>query len=208
MIQKIRQYFIAGILVLGPVYITLVFIGYLVKLTDRTVVNPLFQVLPIKFDAHFEVIITKIAIAFFVLLFVCSVGFAAKRFLFKRFLSNWEGLLGNIPLFNKIYFPVKDIAEAFFGDKTGIFKRVVYVEYPRKGIYAVAFLTQEEKKWDIYEKTGKELVSVFVPAPPNPATGNFIFVPREEVIAADMTIEEAIKLVISGGAAVPLLKKK
>ena len=92
------------------------------------------------------------------------------------------------------------------GEKTGVFKRAVFLEYPRKGIYVLAFV-MNEKRWAIHEKTGKDIVNVFVPAPPNPATGNFVFVLREELIEADITVEEGIRLVISGGAAVPPLKK-
>ena len=106
-----------------------------------------------------------------------------------------------------MYISFKDIAHAFFGDKSGVFKRVVFIEYPRKGIYAMGFVTQE-KPWELSIQTGKELVSVFVPSPPNPATGMFVFVPKEEVIETRVTVEEGIKLVISGGAALPALKNQ
>ncbi len=207
MFHKIRRYFVAGLLVLGPLFISVVFIGYLVRLTDQFIVNPLFWALPFEFDRQFKVFLTKLVLGIFVVFFVSLTGFAAQRFIFRKFFSSWEAFLGNIPLINKIYFPVKDIAEALFGDKSGVFKRAVYLEYPRAGIYALGFVTQEEKRWDVHEKTGKEIVSVFVPSPPNPATGNFVFVPKEQIIDANITIEEAVKLVISGGAAVPPLKK-
>ncbi len=126
----------------------------------------------------------------------------AEKFIFKRLFAAWEGFLDAIPFVNRVYGSIKEVAQAFFGDKTGIFKRVVYVEYPRKGVYALGFVTQE-KPWEIHEKTGKEIVNIFLPHPPNPATGYFIFAPKEEVMESNLTVEEGIRMVISAGAAVP-----
>lgn len=204
--NRLKTHFASGLLVLGPVFITVLIILYLVRLTDRFVVNPLFQILPIDVEASFKVFLTKVAIALFVSLAICLIGILAERFFFRRFLQGLEALFLNVPFFSKLYLSVKDIAQAFFGDKSGVFKRVVYLEYPRKGIWALAFVTQE-RRWDIHEKTGRDMVNVFVPSPPNPATGFFIFVPKEDLMDAGISVEEAIKLVISGGAAVPAPKK-
>src|SRR3989338_6740481 len=119
----------------------------------------------------------------------------------------FENFLETIPFFNSIYSSIKDVAQAFFGDKRGVFKCVVFIEYPRKGLYAMGFVTQD-KPWEISDKLGKEIWSIFVPSPPNPATGNFVLVPKEDVIFSSMTIEEGIRAVISGGAAVPSRKKE
>ena len=202
MFQKIRNHFFSGLLVLGPLFLTVVFIAYLVKLTDQFVVNPLFQILPLEFDAGIKRILTKMAITFFVLIFVSLIGLAAEKFVFRKLFLNLEALLKNIPLFNKVYTSIREIIQAFFGDKKGVFKRVVFVEYPRKGVYAMGFVTQD-RRWEIHEKTGRQIVTVFIPSPPNPATGNFIFVPQEELIESGLTIEEGVRLVISGGAAIP-----
>jgi uncharacterized membrane protein len=113
-----------------------------------------------------------------------------------------EALLKRIPFFSKVYGSIKEIAQAFFGDKKGIFKRVVFIEYPRKGIYTIGFVTQD-KPWEVNTLTGKDLHTVFVPSPPNPATGFFVFVPKEEIIETSISIEEAVRLILSGGAALP-----
>ncbi len=207
MLKNLKTHFIAGLVVLAPFFLTLLFLGYLVRLTDVFIVNPVFRLLPIEVDATFKIFLTKIAIAVCVLLITCFVGLVAEKFIFKRMLSSGESFLTNIPVFNRIYLSIKEIAVAFFGDKSGVFKRVVFMEYPRKGIYALAFVTRE-KRWALHEATGKDLVTVFVPSPPNPATGFFVFVPKEDLIDADVTVEEGIKMVISGGAAVPPLKRK
>jgi uncharacterized membrane protein len=206
MLNKLRTHFVSGLLVLAPLFLTVIFFGYLVRLTDRLIVNPIFKTLPIQGDEVLKVFLAKILIGCFVIIFLTLVGTLAEKFFVKRLFSAWEGLLKNIPLLSVVYTSVKEIAAAFNSDRKGVFKEVVYLEYPRKGIYAMGFLTLD-KKWDIHEKTGKDTVNVFVPSPPNPATGFFIFVQREEIIHSGLTIEEGIRMVISGGAVVPPLKK-
>ena len=201
-IISLRTHFMSGFIVLGPLFLSLTFIGYLIRLSDRLVVNPLFQILPFAIDATFKVILTKLAIGLVVFSFVCLVGLAAEKFLFKRILSGLELLLERIPLFNHVYRSIKDITLAFLGQKKGRFGRVVYVEYPRRGAWAVGFV-MHDGPWDIHEKLKQDLVIVFVPKPPNPATGFFINVPRNEVVDSSLTVEEAVKLVISLGSAVP-----
>jgi len=205
--RKFRIYFLTGLLALAPFFLTLFFIQYLIRLADRFIVNPLFHASPFEFDASFKVFLTKIAILAVVIIFVALIGWAAEKFIFKKLFAMLEQFLNTVPFVNEVYGSIKEVAQAFFGDKAGVFKRVVYVEYPRKGVYALGFVTQE-KPWEIHEKTGKRIVSIFLPNPPNPATGYFVFVPEEEVIDSDMSIEEGIRLVISAGAAVPQPKKR
>jgi uncharacterized membrane protein len=204
--RKPHAYFVSGLVLLAPAFLTVLFIGYLVKLADHFVVNPVFQTLPIVVDANSKVLLAKVIIAVFVLLFVTALGFAAEKFIFRKVLESGEAVLMNIPVFSKVYLSFKEISQAFFGEKSGIFKRVVFIEYPRKGLYALGFVTQE-KSWELSEKVGKDLVSVFLPHPPNPAAGYFVFVPREELIETHVTVEEAIRLTISAGAAFPNSKK-
>lgn len=205
MFKKLRTFFVSGLILLAPVYLTVLVIGYLVKLTDIFIVNPVFRLIPMEVDAQSKIFLTKAAIILSVLMVVTLLGFAAEKFLFRKVMESGESLLKSIPVFNKLYLSFKEIAQAVFGDKAGIFKRVVFLEYPRFGIYAMGFVTGE-KPWELSEKTGKDLVSVFVPSPPNPATGFFIFVPKDQLLDVSITVEEGIKLVISGGAAIPTKK--
>ena len=205
--KKIRHYFVTGLVALSPFFLTLFFVEYLIRLADHFVVNPLFQILPFDFDASFKIFLTKFVILIVVIIFVAGIGWTAEKFVFKKLFAAWEGFLDTIPLFNRIYGSIKEVAQAFFGDKTGVFKRVVFVEYPSKGIWSIGFMMQD-KPWEIYEKTGREIVNVFLPHPPNPTSGFCIFVPREDIILSDMTVEEGVRLLISGGALVPPLKKK
>jgi uncharacterized membrane protein len=146
--------------------------------------------------------LAKIVIFLCVTAFVSCLGFAAEKFILRKALQVGESFLKSIPVFSKVYISFRDIAQAFFGDKAGVFKRVVFIEYPRFGIYVLGFVTQE-KSWALCEKTGKSLISVFVPSPPNPATGLFVFVPKDQIVELDVTVEEGLKLVISGGAVLP-----
>lgn len=204
---KLKAYFISGLLVLAPLFLTVIFLSYLIRLSDQLIVNPIFNLLPVsQVDRLWLELVTKICIAAVAVLLLCLIGFLTQKFLFRRVLETGDALLKNIPVFNKIYGSIRDIAEAFFGDKTGVFKRAVFVEYPRKGIWALGFVTQE-RPWALGEKVGKEIVSIFVPSPPNPATGMFVFVPKEDLVDAGVSVEEGIKMVLSGGAAVPGLKK-
>ncbi len=207
MLKKFRGHFFSGLVILAPFFLTILFIGYLIKLTDHFVVNPVFRLLPLGgIDVQSKIILAKILIFFCVAFFVALLGLMAEKFILRKLLQGGEAFLRSIPIFSKVYISFRDIAQAFFGDKAGVFKRVVFIEYPRKGLYAMGFVTQE-KPWELSEKTGKELVSIFLPHPPNPATGYFVFASREEVIETGVTVEEGIKLVISGGAALPNNRK-
>jgi uncharacterized membrane protein len=200
--KKLKTHFVSGLVLLSPFFLTVIAIEYLIKLADSKVVDPLFQILPIEVEATFKVILVKIAIALVVVASVCLVGMLAEKFIFRKVFLGAESFLKNIPFFNRIYSSIKEIADAFFGDKSGVFKRVVFIEYPRKGIYTLGFVTAE-RRWGLHERTGKELVSVFIPHPPNPAAGFLTFAPKEDLVEIDITVEEGLKLIISAGAAVP-----
>ena len=203
MLKRLRNYFLSGLIILAPLFLTVLVLFYLVRLADGFVVNPVFQLLPLgQLDVKSRVIVAKLTIGVAVVLFVTLLGIAAQKFLFRRMLETGESVILGIPVFSRVYRSFKEISQAIFGEKTGIFKRVVFLEYPRKGILAMGFVTLE-KPWALTEKVGRDLVSVFVPTPPNPATGFFVFVPREELIDAGVSVEEGIKLCISVGAAAP-----
>ncbi|HTL70055.1 MAG TPA: DUF502 domain-containing protein [Candidatus Eisenbacteria bacterium] len=201
--SKFRTHFISGILVLAPLFLTLVVLNYVMRLADAFVVNPLFHLLPLKgLEATTQVLLAKVVIAVSVIGFVTLIGIAAERLFFRQFLDVGEGVLRMIPFVNKLYGSLREIAQAFFGDKKGVFKEVIYLEYPRDGVYSLGFVTQD-RRWDADDRVGKDLVTVFVPSPPNPATGYFVFVPREKIIRSGITVEDGLRLVISAGAAVP-----
>ena len=203
MLKTFRTYFFSGLLILAPLFLTVLFVGYLVRLADNFVVNPVFRLLPGDMNAQSKIALTKIVIAAAVIFFVTFLGFAAQKFIFRRILESGESVITGIPVLSKVYGSFKDIFRAMFGDKTGgIFKRVVFFQYPVIGVYTMGFLTSESFP-PLSNKLGMDFVTVFVPSPPNPATGYSVLVSRKDIIETEMTVEEGIKYCISCGAAVP-----
>ncbi|MEM8984719.1 MAG: DUF502 domain-containing protein, partial [Pseudomonadota bacterium] len=136
----------------------------------------------------------------FVVLLV--TGILAANFFGRRLLGAWESLLARIPLIRSVYSGAKQVAETFFADSGQAFKKVMLVEYPRKGVWSLAFQTSSDLQ-EIQARTPKEVVCVFVPTTPNPTSGFIIMVPREDVIELDMEVDQALKMIISLGVVVP-----
>lgn len=135
-------------------------------------------------------------------LLVTLIGRAARNYLGRKLIQGVDELMSRVPLLNKIYGTVKQVNEAFSTSKKSSFKQVVLVEYPRKGIYSIGFLTSDEH-YEIAAKLGQDVLGVFVPTTPNPTSGFLIVVPRAEVTLLDMSVSDAIKYIISLGAVVP-----
>lgn len=141
-----------------------------------------------------------IAVALFL-----TTGFVARNLVGRRVISYGEQLLNRIPLISRIYRAVRQIRDVFVRRDGAVFQEVCLVEYPRKNIYAVAFITSREQGV-VQESVGKEMISVFLPTTPNPTSGFLLYLSADEVTLLDITIEEAMKLVISGGAYMPGLE--
>jgi uncharacterized membrane protein len=129
-------------------------------------------------------------------------GFLAANLIGRRLVALWEWLLGQIPLVGTIYTGAKKVSETVFTDKGLAFRKVLLVEYPRRGLWSLAFMTSH-KLGEVQAKTGKEVLCAFVPTTPNPTSGFLIMVPREDVVEMDMTVDEAISMIISLGVVVP-----
>ncbi|MBU8902489.1 MAG: DUF502 domain-containing protein, partial [Victivallales bacterium] len=114
-----------------------------------------------------------------------------------------EWLLLKVPLLRSVYATSRQIGEALWTPKGNMFSKVVLIEYPRKGIFTIGFLTNENKKdWELSQKTEKDLLSIFVPTTPNPTSGFLLFIPRKDCQMLDMKVSEGMKLVISGGVGI------
>ena len=134
--------------------------------------------------------------------FLMLIGMFAAGFLGRFFIRLGEWFVAKMPLISSIYSLLKQIFETVFSSKTQAFKKVVMLEYPRKGIWILG-LVSADLQGEIEEKLPDEMVNVFIPTTPNPTSGFLIFVPRKDVIEMDMTVEEAIKFIISGGLVEP-----
>lgn len=196
---KIRAYFFTGILVTAPVAITLYMAYKFIVWIDR-LVN---QILPpqYKFDEILPFTIPGIGLVVLVLALIL-VGMFAAGFLGKFFFRLGEWIVYKVPLISSIYSVLKQIFETFFSTKTQAFSKVVMLEYPRKGIWILGFVSSE-LRGEVKEKFAEKMLNVFIPTTPNPTSGFLIFVPKKDTIELDMKVEEGIKFVISGGLVEP-----
>ncbi len=133
---------------------------------------------------------------------VLLIGLATRILFIRKLFAFGERMFFRIPMIGKAYVTIRQISRAFLGDRKGIFKAAVLLEYPRKGVYSIGFLTSSSKG-EVRSKTAKKLVNIFIPTTPNPTSGILLLVPEEEIVNLDMSVEEAMKLVISGGIVTP-----
>jgi len=132
-------------------------------------------------------------------IFLVIIGWLAQYYFGRKLIKLSDYFFDKIPIFNRILKMLRQIGDAFFTGQKDFFKKAVLIEYPRKGMYSIAFFTGENNE-EINGNVDKEMVSVFLPTTPNPTSGFMLFVPKEEIIVLDMNIEDALKLIISGGA--------
>lgn len=191
---KFRNYFIAGVLVLIPIGITIYLTLFIVKISSRILPKELNPDHYLPYDIPgVEVLISIILITF--------IGWLSLSFLGKKLLEIFENLLKKIPILRTIYSAITQMTDTFTKNE-GPRKNVVLIEYPRKGTWAVGFATRENTT-EISDKTKQSLVNVFVPTTPNPTSGFLLMFPKEEIIYLDMTFEEASKFIVSAGTSDP-----
>jgi uncharacterized membrane protein len=193
-IVRIRYNFFAGAVVLIPLGLTIYFTLFVIKISSRLLpkgINP-NHYLP------FDIPGLEILISF---ILITVVGWISLSFLGKKLLDILNSLLKKIPILRTIYSAILQMTETFT-TKSEKDKSVVLIEYPRKGVWAVAFATKENKGL-ISKKIGKEICNVFVPTTPNPTSGFLLMIPKEDLIYLDMSFEEASKFIVSAGTSKP-----
>ena len=187
-----RRYFLTGILAILPLGITAWVLVKVFLTVDQTVRPWLtrwigFEIPGLGFVAT--------------ILCVLLVGIFASNIIGRTVIGRMEALFGRLPLVSRIYVAVKQIGEGVIGNKN-LFDRVVLFEYPRRGTWAIGFVTSEHRG-TLQERTGAPVMHVFVPTTPNPTSGFLLFVPAADIIDLDISVEDGLKLVISGGAVTP-----
>ncbi len=188
--SSIRNNFIAGIVVLIPIGITLYLTLFIIRISGRIIpkeINP-NNYLPFNIPGV-EIIIALIVITF--------IGWLSLSFLGKKFFEFFNNILKKIPILRTIYSAIGQMTETFTKSDSKQ-KSVVLLEYPRKGIWAVGFTTKENKGI-IRDKVGEEILNVFIPTTPNPTSGFLLMVPKKELIYLDVTFEQASKFIVSAG---------
>jgi len=197
--QFLRKNFIAGLLIVLPVIISVYLLLVLFHFLDG-ILGKLINKLLLY---HYGYTIPGLGIIFGVLV-IFLVGFLATHLISRRALSLLENWFTRFPLIRRIYPASKQIINFLFTDTKSAFKKTVLIEYPRKGIYTLGFLTNEAAE-HFSTITRKELVNIFIPSTPGPLTGFMVMVPKRDVIVVDVTIEAALKILISGGVVNPVL---
>lgn len=200
--ESLRRYFFAGLLAFLPLVITIWLLSSIIGLMDS-----LLNILPSSLhpNSYLPFAIPGLG-ALFTLGLILLLGFFATSMVTRRLLAAWDRLLSRIPIFRGIYSSVQKLVESIFGQNQGG-RRVVLIEYPRKGIYTVGFATGSAMG-ELKRKSEDRLINVFVPTTPNPTAGFYLLVPEREVVALEMTPEEAFKLIVSGGMITPEEKSK
>ena len=205
-LAKVRGNFLAGLVVIAPIGFTMWIINSIIGWIDGWVL-PL-----IPYNYHFAeyigINLKGLGVMFF-LVFTVLVGWVAKGILGRTFLRVGENLVDRTPIVRSVYSGIKQIAETVLSSRDSSFEKACLIEYPRKGIWAIAFVASDSRG-EIAEKNPdkqNQLVSVFIPTTPNPTSGFLLFIPKSDIKYLDMTIEEAAKLVISAGLVYPKEKK-
>jgi len=197
---KLRNDFITGIAITLPIVVTVFLINLIFGIINRAFLNPIVQTLEPFLKSQYGVLLAKLILLLLAISLIVIIGAATRIIFIRKFFGFWENILFKVPMINKLYRGTKQISKAFLGEGKAVFKGVALIEYPRRGIYSIAFITAKESKKEIEDKSGRRLVSLFLPTTPNPTSGLFIAVPKEEIIYLDMSIEDGFKLIISGGA--------
>lgn len=207
MIKKIRLYFLSGILIVLPLVASLVVFGWLINIVNRTsnfllpdrIVGDTISKIP-----GFSVLI--------VIIFIIFIGALGRTYIGIVYKKRIEKIYSKIPGLSNIYSTTKQITETVVSSSSRSFKEAVIIEYPRKGIYALAFITNEIKRGGRL-KIKNNTYSVFLPTTPNPTSGFLLLIPKPDIIKINLSVDEAIKFIISGGIIKPrdikrLSKKK
>jgi uncharacterized membrane protein len=191
LLQSIRNTFLAGLLLFIPLVATVYVLWFGFDFLDGLLRPLLKRVLGVYLPG-FGVVAT--------LLLIFALGSFARLALGRRIVLALEQAIMRVPLVKTVYATVKHASEALIDNRASGFKGVVLVQYPRRGCYVIGFTTGANIS-EARERTGKELVNVFVPTAPNPTSGMVIMVPQQEVIPLEMSVEEGLKLIVSGGFA-------
>ena len=203
MIRSIRTAFITGLVIILPLGVT----GLVMGIILDKVGNPASELFFRFIDSNIRDLPTvgiplQVLSLLIVLIIITLLGYGSRIFIGQFLFNSFEKVLSKVPIINLIYNTVKQIVDTFSKQEKAVFQETVLIEYPRKGIYAVGFLTNRAKG-EVQALTGADLVNVFVPTTPNPTSGFLLMLPKEEVIPMKMSISDGMKLIISGGAVVP-----
>lgn len=197
-----KKYFITGLLVLVPTIITVWVLSTLIHTLDQSVLLLPDAWRPKNFFGHevpgFGALLTL------VMIFV--TGLVATNIFGQRLVSWWDSFFTRVPVVKSVYSSVKQVSDTVFSDKGNAFRQAVLVQYPRQGSWTIAFITGDPST-GVAAHLPEACVSVYVPTTPNPTSGFFLMMPKAEVVELDMSVDQALKYIISMGTVAPTVKK-
>ncbi len=201
--HRFRRYLVAGLLLWVPLGVTFLVLKVLIDLMDRTLVliPP-----PYRPEALFGFAIPGLGLVLAVVVLL-GTGFLAANLFGRRLVGIWESLLNRIPFVRSVYSGAKQVAETLLSDAGQSFKRVMLIEYPRRGVWSFCFQTATELE-EVQGRITGEVVCVFITTTPNPTSGFIILAPRAELIELDMSVDEAFKMIVSLGVVVPTWRRR
>lgn len=198
-----KNYFITGLLVLMPIVVTAWVLMTLVQLLDQSLL-----LLPEAWQPKKLLGFSVIGLgALLTLAIIFVTGVIATNIFGQQLILLWEALLSRVPVVKSIYSSVKQVSDTIFSDSGNAFRKALLVEYPRKGAWTIAFLTGTPGG-DVANYLTGDYVSIYVPTTPNPTSGFFLMMPTKDVVELDMTVDQALKYIISMGTVVPDAKLK
>jgi uncharacterized membrane protein len=197
-IAALRTWLFAGLLVLVPIMITVAVINWVVSTLDETL-----RILPAQWQPELLIgfYIPGLGVVF-ALVILLLIGAATSNFIGKKLVNWWDGLLNRIPVVRSVYAAVKQVSDTLFSDKGNAFRKALLIQWPREGLWTVAFLTGKPGH-SVGQKLGDGYISVYVPTTPNPTSGYMMLVREADCRPLDMSVDEALTYVISMGVIVP-----
>lgn len=205
LLQRLRGNFLAGIVLVGPVALTIYLAWTFITFVDAWIV----PWVPSAYNpgTYLQADVPGFGLVVF-LIFTTIIGYLTRNLFGKQIIRIGEGWVDRMPVIRTIYNALKQIAETILNQSQTSFKYACLIEYPRRDLWAIAFVSTETRG-EVPQKTGEdEMMSVFLPTTPNPTSGFLLFAPRKDVVILDMSVEQAAKLVISAGLVVPPTKEE
>ncbi len=216
--KRVKASFYSGLIAILPIVITVYIFNWIfqifLNLLQDSFLTVAIRTLVLQtglrkeqdLQLYTQILINVLSFVTLILLLI-AIGTAMRIFLFKKIGSYLNNLLAKIPLFSQIYSTITQIISLFASDRQKSYQKVVMFEYPRRGIYSIGFMTSDGNHF-VEEVTGEPMCNVFLPTSPNPTSGMFIVLKKSEIRILDLKVDDAIKLIISGGVILPPNNKK
>lgn len=203
-IEHLRRYFLSGLVAFLPLAITIWMLDVVIRMMDGGL-----ELLPKPFrPSTYNLVFDFPGVgAVFTFLLICLIGVIVTHLVGSKLHRTWQNILARIPFVRAIHGAVSQLMEALLSPDKGKYRGVVLIEYPRKGLYSLGFVTGLTEG-ELQARTGDRVMNVFIPTTPNPTSGWYVLIPEKDATPLDMSVEDAFKVIISGGMVIPELRTR